>query len=47
MEGILVPEIADLLKINENPSKIEDLDKVDWMHESLTTPPVSRYHDCP
>lgn len=29
-------------QITESPAKIDDLDKLDWMHEAITNPPVSR-----
>lgn len=29
-------------QIIESPAKIEDLDKLDWMQEPITSPPVSR-----
>lgn len=30
------------MQITESPSKIDDLDKLDWMQEPITNPPVSR-----
>lgn len=31
-----------IMQITESPSKIDDLDKLDWMQEPITNPPVSR-----
>lgn len=33
---------ADHNQITDSPAKIDDLDKLDWMHEPITNPPVSR-----